>query len=228
MLTKIILDVKIRAMKKDFQFFSISIKIMFFLILFYGCSLDYSSDTPEKIRAPEFTFEKLSLTKIDKGKKIAEIKADVLEQYHKLDASFAKNVHFILYNDKKLIEVDGDAELLSVDNKSQIYTMLNYVTITSYEQNINIEAKHLKWNNKTEQLTSSEEDIVTISNIDEDSKEGYVKAKSENDSKIFLQGKGFSASGVTRQYAFRESTSGKIVTQGEQNNSIGENTNEIQ
>ena len=106
--------------------------------------------------------------------------------------------------------------------------MLNYVSITSYEQNINIQAKNLKWNNKTEQLTSSKDDIVTISNIEEDSKDGYVKSSSENNSKISLQGKGFSASGVTRQYTFRESTTGKIITQDKQNNSIGENSDENQ
>lgn len=228
MLTKIILDVKIRTMNRKIQLFFNSLTLIFFLIFFYGCSLDYSSDLPEKIRAPEFTFENLSLTKIDKGKKIAVIKADVLEQYHKLDASFAKNVHFILYNNKNLIEVDGDADLLSVDNKAEIYTMLNYVSITSYEQNINIQAKNLKWNNKTEQLTSSKDDIVTISNIEEDSKDGYVKSSSENNSKISIQGKGFSASGVTRQYTFKESTTGKIITQDKQNNSIGENSDENQ
>ena len=38
----------------------------------------------------------------------------------------------------------------------------------------------------------------------------------------------FSASGVTRQYTFRESTTGKIITQDKQNNSIGENSNENQ
>ena len=46
-------------------------------------------------------------------------------------------------NEKNLIEVEGSTDLLSVDNKSQIYTMINYVSITSYEQNMNIKAKNL-------------------------------------------------------------------------------------
>ena len=106
MLTKIILDVKIESMKKRFLSFFTSLIIFSFLILFLGCSLDYSNDTQEKIKAPEFTFENLTLTKIEKGKKKAEIKADILEQYHKLDSSFAKNVNFKLFNDNKLIEVE--------------------------------------------------------------------------------------------------------------------------
>ena len=226
MLTKIILDVKIRTMNKKIQLFFTSLTIIFFLILFYGCSLDYASDVPEKIRAPEFTFENLSLTKIDKGKKIAEIQAETLEQYHKLDASFGKSVYFKLFNEKNLIEVEGSTDLLSVDNKSQIYTMLNYVSITSYEQNMNIQAKNLKWNNKTEQLTSSQDDVVTISNLQESSKPGYVKSDSKSTNQITMQGKGFSASGVTRQYAFKEATTGKIVTQDKEKDSIGENSDE--
>ena len=53
MLTKIILDVKIESMKKRFLSFFTSLIIFSFLILFLGCSLDYSNDTQEKIKAPE-------------------------------------------------------------------------------------------------------------------------------------------------------------------------------
>ena len=89
--------------------------------------------------------------------------------------------------------------------------MFNSVSITSYEQNMQIQAKNLKWNNKTEQLTSSAEDIVTITNIPTPTESGYVKPKSENTNQISLQGKGFSASGVTWQYAFKNATTGKII-----------------
>lgn len=215
-------------MKKKFCFFFVSITFIIFLAIISGCSLDYESDTSEKIKAPEFTFENLSLTKVEKGKKKAEIQAEVLEQYHKLDASFGKNVNFKLFNDEKLITVEGSTDLLSVDNKTEIYTMFNYASITSYEQNMNIQAKNLKWNNKTEQLTSSAEDIVTISNLQENSKPGYVKSNSENTNQLSMQGKGFSASGVTWKYAFKDATTGKIVTQDKENSSIGEDQNENQ
>ncbi len=224
MLTKIILDVKIELMKKKFCFFFASITFIIFLAIISGCSLDYESSSQEKIRAPEFTFENLALTKIEKGKKKAEIQADVLEQYHKLDASFGKNVTFKLFNDENLIEVEGSTDLLSVDNKTEIYTMFDYASVTSYDQNINIQAKNLKWNNKTEQLTSSAEDIVTISNLTEEPKSGYVKSNSENKTQMVLQGKGFSASGVTWQYAFRNATTGKFIT--EEKGSTGENSDE--
>ena len=210
MLTKITLDVKIKTMNKRLNSFFFSISVIIFFS-FYGCSLDYESDTPEQIRAPEFTFENLELTKIEKGRKKAIINANTLEQYHKLDASYAEGVKFKLFNDNNLIEVEGESELLSVDNKSETYTMFNSVSITSYEQSMNIQAKNLKWNNKIEQLTSSQDDIVTISNLATEQKKGYVKPKSENTSQITLQGKGFSASGVTWQYAFKNATTGKII-----------------
>ena len=210
MLTKITLDVKIKTMNKRLNSFFFPI-LFLVLFSFFGCSLDYDSDTPEQIRAPEFTFENLELTKIEKGRKKAIINANILEQYHKLNASYAKDVRFKLFNDNNLIEVEGETDLLSVDNKTETYTLFNSVSITSYEQSMNIQAKNLKWNNKIEQLTSSQDDIVTISNLATEQKKGYVKPKSENTSQITLQGKGFSASGVTWQYAFKNATTGKII-----------------
>ena len=221
MLTKITLDVKIKTMNKRLNSFFFSI-LFFISFSFFGCSLDYESDTPEQIRAPEFTFENLELTKIEKGRKKAIINANVLEQYHKLNASYAKDVRFKLLNDNNLIEVEGESELLSVDNKTETYTMFNFVSITSYEQNMNIKAKNLKWNNKTEQLTSSQDDIVTISNLQEDSKAGYVKPKSEKTSQITLEGNGFSASGVTWQYAFKNATTGKIIIEDKEKGTTDE------
>lgn len=210
MLTKIILDVKIKTMKKKFCSFFISISLALLLLFFFGCSLEYESDSPEQIKVPEFSFENLELTKIEKGKKTAVIQASKLDQYHKIDASYAQNIKFTLFNNN-LIKIEGEADLLSLDNKSEIYTMFNSVSITSYEQNMQIQAKNLKWNNKTEQLTSSAEDIVTITNIPTPTESGYVKPKSENTNQISLQGKGFSASGVTWQYAFKNATTGKII-----------------
>ena len=210
MLTKIILDVKIKTMKKKFCSFFISISLALLLFFFFGCSLEYESDSPEQIKAPEFSFENLELTKIEKGKKTAVIQASKLDQYHKIDASYAQNIKFTLFNNN-LIKIEGEADLLSLDNKSEVYTMFNSVSITSYEQNMQIQAKNLKWNNKTEQLTSSAEDIVTITNIPTPTESGYVKPKSENTNQISLQGKGFSASGVTWQYAFKNATTGKII-----------------
>ena len=210
MLTKIILDVKIKTMKKKFCSFFISISLALLLLFFFVCSLEYESDSPEQIKVPEFSFENLELTKIEKGKKTAVIQASKLDQYHKIDASYAQNIKFTLFNNN-LIKIEGEADLLSLDNKSEIYTMFNSVSITSYEQNMQIQAKNLKWNNKTEQLTSSAEDIVTITNIPTPTESGYVKPKSENTNQISLQGKGFSASGVTWQYAFKNATTGKII-----------------
>lgn len=225
MLTKITVDVKIKTMDKRLNSFFFSILFLIFFS-FFGCSLEYESDTPEQIRAPEFTFEELELTKVEKGRKKAIINANILEQYHKLNASYAKDVRFKLFNDNNLIEVEGESELLSVDNKSETYTMFNSVSITSYEQSMNIQAKNLKWNNKTEQLTSSQEDIVTISNLATEQKKGYVKPKSENTSQITLEGKGFSASGVTWQYAFKNATTGKIIIEDKEKGTTDETSEE--
>ena len=222
MLTKIILDVTIRLMNKRLHSLFVSSSVIFLLFFLSGCSLDYESDTPEQIRAPEFSFENLELTKIEKGKKTALINATQLDQYHKIDASYAKEIKFRLFNDNNLIKVEGEADLLSLDNKTKIYTMFNGVSITSYEQNMNIQAKNLKWNNKTEQLTSSAEDIVTITNITPPTESGYVKPNSENTNRITLQGKGFSASGVTLQYAFGNATTGKIIIEDKEKGTTDE------
>lgn len=184
-----------------------------------SCSLDYSQNNSEESKAPEFIFNDLTITKIENGIQTAEVKGETLEQYRDEEASYAKNITFKLYTNNKLIKLEGNCGFLSVDNKNDIYSLFDQVNITSYEQNMIIQANCLKWNNKSEQLTSSLDDEVIIKNnitSRDDSK--HVKANNSTNSEMTISGKGFAASGVTQTYSFSNTTSGQTKSQ-----SVGSN-----
>ena len=89
--------------------------------------------------------------------------------------------------------------------------MFDEIEITSYEQNLKVMSDGLKWNNKTEQLTSPKDYSVTITN-DISIPDNAVQTSGDKnlDSKMLFTGKGFSASGVSNKYSFGSKISGKI------------------
>ena len=191
-------------MKKILPFFLL-------ILLFFSCSLNYENQKEEKIVLPDFYFENLTISKIEGGKLKTRMFARSLEQYNKSKMSFASGVNFDLYNDEKLLEVQGQCGLLSVNPDDEIYTMFNDIEIKAYEQNLAVKADAIKWNNKTEQLSAPEEYSVTITN-DIFVPENAVKSENKSSSKMTLTGKKFSASGVSRRYSFGKSLHGKVET----------------
>lgn len=175
-----------------------------------SCSLDYSQNNPDQSSAPEFVFNDLTITKTENGIITAEVKGESLEQYREEDASYAKNISFKLFENNKLIKLEGNCGLLSVDNKKDVYSLFDQVNITSYEQNMIIQANCLKWNNQSEQLTSSLYDEVTITNnIPSRDSAKHSKSKNSTSSDMTISGKGFAASGVTQTYSFSNTTLGQ-------------------
>ncbi len=83
-----------------------------------------------------------------------------------------------------------------MNSKDEIYTLFKDIFIQNYSQNLEIQAQNLKWNGKTEQLTSSKDESVFL--------------KKDN---IELQGKAFSASGVSQSFNFAGEVKGSLTTQ---------------
>ena len=74
--------------------------------------------------------------------------------------------------------------------------MFNSIFLHNIEQNFQLKATNLKWNGKTEQLSSGKTDTVYLIRND-----------------IEIEGTGFSASGISRSFTFEESVSGVIITE---------------
>ena len=116
-----------------------------------------------------------------------------LEQYHSGSIMYGKDVEFITFDKTGKTETTGKCGLLSIDNDLDEYTLYDNIEIENINENIKISADSLRWNGKSEQLTSGRNDMVKIE---------------QNDTVMY--GSGFSASGVSKRYAFTGVVSGEI------------------
>ena len=80
--------------------------------------------------------------------------------------------------------------------KRRKYVLYDDIEINSKKDDMTVTADNLKWNGKSEQLTSGRNDIVSI-------KKGGT----------FIQGSGFSASGVSKKFTFTGVITGSTDTE---------------
>lgn len=181
-------------------------------IILSSCSLNYGNVSDDDSWAPEFIFDNVRMTKIDLGKKDSVIKAVQMEQYRDMDAVFARNVTFIVYNDDEKISIEGTCGLLSADNDNDMYMLSGQVKVTSYEQDLQIESATLKWNNKTEQLSNGKDELVTITTGLKHQNPEYADPEKETENSLTMSGYGLAASGVSRTYTVYNKIEGTIIT----------------
>ncbi len=161
-------------------------------LLFLSCSLNYGRDENSESSIPEFSFKEATFKRIENGTKKISMTAGQLEQYKSHNASFARNVNFTTYDEQGQIDTEGTCGLLSSDTQNKKYGLYNDINLNVHSQEIEITAQALRFDGKTEQLTSSREDEVTIKKSDMETK-----------------GRGFSASGVSNTYSFMYEVSGE-------------------
>lgn len=184
-------------MLKFYKFFGLSLLIF---TTFFSCSLNYNEEDSEfSSAAPEFVFKNAKYSRYESTKLKMQLQAQELEQYRDNNSSYAKNVNFSNWDDDGILETEGKCLLLSINSKDEIYTMFDDILIKNYPQKLELKAQNIKWNSKTEQLTSSISETVSI--------------KKDN---IELEGKGFSASGLSRKFNFTGQVKGSLTIE-EQN-----------
>ena len=164
-----------------------------------SCSLKYDETVSAEEKNPEFVFYDTKLTRYENNNKKAEINTGYLEQYKDSDATYAKDVSFkTIYKDGKL-ETEGKCGLLYFDSKKELYELYDGIKLFNVKQNTRFSADILRWNGKTEQLTSGRTDMVRI----------------EKDDTVIV-GSGFSASGISGRFNFTGTVNGNIVTKSEE------------
>ena len=164
------------------------------LILLSACSLNYGNYQDTEAAVPEFTFNDAVFTRYENKKATVTLKADKLEQYKSDSSSFAKNAVFTTWDtDGEKATTEGSCDLLSLDTKNKLYILFNNININLISQNAVITGTILKYNGKTEQVTSDEDSQTTITRDD-----------------VTVSGKGFSASGISKSFSFISQTSGII------------------
>lgn len=183
--------------------------LLFSTVLFFSCSVKYEETVRAENVVPEFTFTQVDLSRYESNKLTVKFTAEKLEQYKNSSESFAKNIKFSSYNKKNELTTEGSCNLLAANTDTEIYTLFDNIQVSSKEDNVKFYSDSLKWNAKTEQLTSGKSNTVKIE---------------KDDATIY--GSGFSASGVSKSFSFSGSVSGEIITKDNSENDTDETIEE--
>lgn len=175
------------------------------LFIFLGCSLKYSQSYQDESNVPEFIFTDAVYTKYEDDAKKLSLSAGVLEQYKEGNSMYALDVSFQLLKKTGEIETEGSCKLLSANSDEEKYTLYDDIKIKNFNENLEVTAGSIRWNGKSEQLTSSRNDMVTIKKGD-----------------TTMQGSGFSASAISKKFAF----TGVITGEFEKNEDSDNNSKE--
>ncbi len=138
------------------------------------------------------------MVRCDDNKVTFEMAAGVLEQYKKSSETFAKDVSFKSYDDDGTVSTEGECGLLFSDTDKKQYQLYDDIKLYNRSENTNFFAEILRWNEKTEQLTSGRGEMVKV----------------ERDGTV-MRGTGFSASGISKKFSFRGTVSGDIETKSD-------------
>lgn len=175
------------------------------LFIFLGCSLKYSQSYQDESNVPEFIFTDAVYTKYEDDAKKLSLSAGVLEQYKEGNSMYARDVSFQLLKKTGEIETEGSCKLLSANSDEEKYTLYDDIKIKNFDENLEVTAGSIRWNGKSEQLTSSRNDMVTIKKGD-----------------TTMQGSGFSASAISKKFAFTGVITGEFEKKEDSGNNIKE------
>ena len=173
-------------------------RMIFVLLTLSSCTLRYGQQVNSEDSVPELTFSNVQLTRYEEANPSLQLNAIQIEQY-KNNSIYAQDATFTTWNKEQEVETEGSCVLLGIETKEERYTLFNNILIKNYSENVRIQADSLRWNGKTEQLTSGANDRVTLTKDD-----------------MQLTGTGFSASGISRQYSFSGKVSGTVTNEGGQ------------
>lgn len=175
---------------------------------FFSCSLNYDRSVNAQDVIPELSFENAQFNRYVNGKLEINVKSESLEQYKDSGKLFAKNVDFSTVNANNEISSSAHCSLLSADTRTNEFLMLDGISISDFDRNVQITAQNLLWNSQTEQLTGTKDSSVSV-----------IKGNTE------LSGIGFSASAISGSFRFSSAVSGH--SENEINETENSNTIEI-
>jgi LPS export ABC transporter protein LptC len=161
-----------------------------------GCSLRYTEDVRSaEDTVPEFVFSDAQFSRIENSRETIAMHAARLEQYKGGSKTYGKNISFMMRDNQGRTDTEGSCGMLASDSNAEKYMLYDDITIFNHPRNVKIHADELRWNGKTEQLTSGRTDTITIT------KEGTT-----------IHGSGFSASGISNTFTFTGTVSGTVDT----------------
>ena len=179
-------------------------------ILLSSCSLKYTETVHSEDKVPEFVFEDTKLVRYENTEPTLEVTAGTLEQYKNSNETYGKNIAFTAYDKKGQVETEGSCGILFADSGKKLYELYDDIELYNAPEKVRFQASALKWNGRSEQLTSGRSDMVKI----------------EKDDTI-MRGSGFSASAISKTFSFRGNITGTIETTDDKDEAAeGENEQE--
>jgi LPS export ABC transporter protein LptC len=171
------------------------------VVFFTACSLDYSdADLAEKLseEIPNTVIYKYETVEIQNGSPILQIKAEKAEVYNSKEETYLTDVDFYNYKNDE-INTRGRSDYAVLHMKSGDAEMTGSIEIRSEEDESSLEAESLSWIDKEKNLSSFQEDNVTV--IDKDGSE--------------LNGHGFSADIRRKTILFENEIKGEFISDEE-------------
>lgn len=135
------------------------------------------------------------MTRYEDLKPSLEVEASTLEQYKGTNETFGKDVSFISYDKEGKVETEGSCGIIFADTGKKLYELYDDINLYNTSEKMRFYANMLKWDGRSEQLTSGRSDMVKI----------------EKDDTI-MRGSGFAASGISKKFSFRGNITGTIET----------------
>lgn len=175
--------------------------------LWLGCSLHYTSYTNDDSGEPELVFSGVNFNRYEDNKKTLELNAEKMEQY-KDNAVYAKDLGFSIIEDGE-VKTRGKCALLNADTDKKVYILNDSIEVENIKDELVVDAKNLKWDGQTEQLTSGRNDVVSI-----------------NKGNTHITGSGFSASGVSKTFSFTGVITGETNTKDDDDKQDGNASND--
>ena len=124
-----------------------------------------------------------------------EVEAGMLEQYKNSNETYGKDISFISYDKEGKTETEGSCGIIFADTGKKVYELYDNISVYKKQKKMRFYANVLKWDGRTEQLTSGRSDMVKI----------------EKDDTI-MRGSGFTASAISKNFSFRGNITGTIET----------------
>ncbi len=192
------------------------ILIVLTTIFLSACSLDYVTNT-STVNSPELILHNVEFSRVEDGHLAVRLYANTIESYRKDNSLFAENVYFTAVDKDGELVSNGNAEYLFVDQNNDLYSLLNGVKINSPAFDTLVEAKNLRWNGETEQLTSTKHDVVRLTrgSLDEESannpSENTESLEKKSNQIFIIEGSGFTSDMFTQDFSFNEYISGSII-----------------
>ena len=149
------------------------------------------------------------MVRYEDRKATLEVTAGTLEQYKNSNETYGKDISFVSYDDEGKTETEGSCGIIFADTGKKIYELYDDINLYNAPEKMRFYASVLKWNGKSEQLTSGRSDMVKI----------------EKDDTI-MRGSGFSASGISKTFSFRGNITGTIETSDDKEEKTSEGENE--